>query len=222
MALSEAMSSIVDSHGFNGFTYVGSLTPRDGLPPYLTTYPEPWVRHYVSRRYHEIDPVLIQAQRDSAPFLWDCQKPYSVASAEQQRLFDEAAEFGIDRGLTFPVHTGDGDVAVLSFFSDQKRNTLRSRFEKHRHVLHIAAMYFHASARHNLERLGDCNASLLSADETACLRWVAHGKSMREIGGILDLSRRLVASHLAAAKRKLKATTLPQAVAAALRDRLIE
>jgi LuxR family transcriptional regulator, activator of conjugal transfer of Ti plasmids len=221
-ALREAMNGMVDGYGLTGFTYVGSLTPRPRLPPYITTYPEPWVLHYLSQRYHEIDPVLIQAQRESAPFLWDCQKTSAVASAEQQRFFDEAAEFGIDRGLTFPLHTGDGDVAVLSFFSDQNRNALRSVFEKHRHVLHIAAMYFHANARHNLERAGECNASLLSADDAACLRWVAYGKSMREIGGILYLSRQRVARHLAVAKRKLKATTLPQAVAAALRDRLIE
>ena len=62
----------------------------------------------------------------------------------------------------------------------------------------------------------------LSPREITCLQWIARGKTAWEIGEILSISRRTVVFHLENAKRKLDAVSLPQAVATALQDRLIE
>lgn len=62
----------------------------------------------------------------------------------------------------------------------------------------------------------------LTSRESECLGFAADGKTAWEIGRILDLSENTVASHLAAATRKLGAATRTHAVAEALRRGLID
>jgi LuxR family transcriptional regulator, quorum-sensing system regulator BjaR1 len=63
--------------------------------------------------------------------------------------------------------------------------------------------------------------SKLTPRESEVLRWVASGKSAREIGEILDISKRTVDEHVLAAVRKLGAVNRTHAVALALRDGVI-
>ncbi len=63
---------------------------------------------------------------------------------------------------------------------------------------------------------------MLTARESEVLRWVANGKSAREIGEILNIARRTVDEHVQTATRKLGAFNRTHAVAIALRDGLIK
>src|SRR5689334_18795563 len=109
-ALSDAMAEMAGTFGVVGFAYVSGLTFGSGPPPYITTYPEQWVRRYLDRRYYEIDPVFKRAHSSPMPFVWDPGSPDMRASSEQQRLYAEAQEFGIAGGYTVPVPDGTGDV----------------------------------------------------------------------------------------------------------------
>jgi LuxR family transcriptional regulator, activator of conjugal transfer of Ti plasmids len=217
--LTNAVTRLADAVGFAKFTYLGFYRPR---PVYLTTYPTEWVYRYASKRYHEIDPVVVQARGGMLPFLWDGVSPGLDASREQRTMFGEASEFGIRCGITVPIHDTQGELAALSFASDGKPEEIRREIEAHRNLLHLASIYLHVYAR---EKLGGATAFShphLSPREIACLQWVVRGKSTWDIGEILSISRRTVVFHLENAKRKLSAVTLPQAVATALYHRLIE
>jgi DNA-binding CsgD family transcriptional regulator len=62
----------------------------------------------------------------------------------------------------------------------------------------------------------------LTPREREVLTWVARGKSASQIGEILQIAKRTVDEHVHAAVRKLGAANRTQAVALALRSRLIE
>ncbi|MFC7380078.1 helix-turn-helix transcriptional regulator [Brevundimonas sp. GCM10030266] len=62
----------------------------------------------------------------------------------------------------------------------------------------------------------------LSAREHECLVWASRGKSSSDIGAILGLSPRTVDSYLEKACAKLRVRTRVEAVAAAVRDGLID
>lgn len=220
-ALRNAMSVITGAFGLTGFAYVGSRQTASDLPPYVTTYPVEWVQHYVSRRYYKIDPVLAQICTTLMPFLWDNQTGGSCASREQQQLFDEAQQFGITCGFSVPIHDSRDGVTSLTFASDRKPELLERTVRAHRHILHLAAMYFDIHARHKLEATIDLGSPSLSGREVACLQWTACGKTIWDISEILGISRNGVARHLRGARRKLGAATLSQAVAAALKRKLI-
>jgi DNA-binding CsgD family transcriptional regulator len=61
----------------------------------------------------------------------------------------------------------------------------------------------------------------LSSREIECLRWSAAGKSSEEIAIILDLSAHTVIGYLKSAMRKLDSVNRMQAIARALRYRLL-
>ncbi len=62
----------------------------------------------------------------------------------------------------------------------------------------------------------------LTAREIEVLRWVANGKSAREIGEILHIAKRTVDEHAQGAVRKLGAVNRTHAVALGLRDGIIK
>jgi LuxR family transcriptional activator of conjugal transfer of Ti plasmids len=216
--LTSAVTRFADAVGLSKFTYLGFYRPR---PVYLTTYPTEWVYRYASKRYHEIDPVVVRARSGMLPFFWDSVSPAPDASREQRTMLAEASDFGIRCGITVPIH-GQGELAALSFASDGKPDEVRREIEMHRNVVHLASIYLHVYAREKLAQATVSDHPRLSPREVACLQWVIRGKSTWDIGEILSISRRTVVFHLENAKRKLTAVTLPQAVAIALYHRLIE
>jgi LuxR family quorum sensing-dependent transcriptional regulator len=62
----------------------------------------------------------------------------------------------------------------------------------------------------------------LTARESEVLEWVAHGKTAREIGEILRITKRTADAHVHSAIRKIGAVNRINAVAIAIRDRIID
>jgi len=62
----------------------------------------------------------------------------------------------------------------------------------------------------------------LTARECEVLKWVARGKPAREIAEILAITKRTVDAHVHSATRKIGAVNRTNAVAIAIRNRLIE
>lgn len=59
-------------------------------------------------------------------------------------------------------------------------------------------------------------SDLLTPRQLECLQWVQCGKSSRDIGSILKISRRTVESHIRTACERLRVRTRPQAVSVAI------
>jgi LuxR family quorum sensing-dependent transcriptional regulator len=62
----------------------------------------------------------------------------------------------------------------------------------------------------------------LTSREKEILTWVARGKTAREIGDILSVSRRTVEVHISAITGKLEASNCTHAVALAIHKRLVQ
>ena len=184
----------------------------DGKRPQLiSNYPSEWTDHYQKQRYGSLDPVITQAATSTEPFEWGI--AVQTLPVAQQQLFEEAAAFGISCGFTVPIHDRYGAIAAVTFASD-KRLALPffRRIERHKEILQLLAMYFHAHVRQKSIAHSIGNVSL-SPRELECLEWAARGKSASDIGLILGISRYTAATHLENAKTKLGVRTTVQAVA---------
>ena len=208
---SDAMSVTAAALDLSCFAYLGLPRQRHGKPRLITTYPEEWTSHYLRSRYERIDPVITQALQSPEPFQWGVGLPSPFGSPEQQRLLDEASQFGIRTGFTVPIHDGRGPIAALTFAADQREASFELCINSHARVLQLMAIYFHAHVRRKLtdeHRIGEVP---LSPREFECLKWAARGKSSWEIGLILGISRHTVTSYLDSAKEKLGVRTIVQA-----------
>jgi DNA-binding CsgD family transcriptional regulator len=207
-----AMAVTAEALDLSCFAYLRLPREPQGKPRLITTYPEKWTSHYLKSRYERIDPIIAQAIQCPDPFLWGSSFPTPFGSPEQQRLFDEASQFGIRTGFTVPIHDGHGPVAALTFAASQREAPFEICTKPHARVLQLMAMYFHAHVRRKLADDHKIGKTVLSPREFECLEWAARGKSAWEIGCILGISRYTVASYLDNAKEKLGVRTIVQAV----------
>jgi LuxR family quorum sensing-dependent transcriptional regulator len=122
-------------------------------------------------------------------------------------------EFGLRAGICVPIprRRGMGFAAMSGNNAD-----LDPRAKP---LVHLVAIYA-LDRIHALAKPGRA-ATVLTAREREVLTWIAAGKSAWEIGQILSIAKRTVDEHAQTAARKLGAVNRTQAVAIALRDRII-
>jgi LuxR family transcriptional activator of conjugal transfer of Ti plasmids len=207
----------MDHYGFPCFAYL-SFTPReDGDDPLtITTYPSSWVKQYCANRYDRIDPVVARSIATTLPFSWSIAESDINLTKKQKWFFEEAREFGINHGLTIPIHERQGKVATLTISACGSRSEFDDRVEQYRHELHLIAIYLHARLRNTTFAPISPLRPFLTQRERSCLQWVARGKSASDIAEIIRVSRRTVVFHTENAKRKLGVATAQQAVAMGL------
>jgi LuxR family quorum sensing-dependent transcriptional regulator len=178
--------------------------------------PDEWLKVYLERDYAHDDPSIRMCKRTVHPF------EYSEAPYDPERepraaeVMQRARDFRVAHGLLIPIPSPSGCVGNAWVGGYQPDLSLRSR-----PVVHLMALYafdrLRGLAAPTLER-----KPRLTRRECEVLTWIANGKSAWEIGEILNISKRTVDEHAQTTFRKLDAANRTQAVAIALRDRIID
>jgi LuxR family transcriptional activator of conjugal transfer of Ti plasmids len=207
----------LDHYGFPRFAYLG-FSPRgdDDDTLAMTTYPSAWGQQYCANRYDRIDPVIARAVTTTLPFAWSADRFDTKLTKKQKWLFREASEFGIRHGITIPIHDRRGKVATLTLADCESPSAFDGRAQKHRHQLHLIAIYLHAQLCNVMPAPSSPLRPCLTPRERSCLQWAARGKSASDTAEIINVSRRTVTFHTENAKRKLGVATVHQAIAKGL------
>lgn len=203
--------------GFENFCMSGLPTPGEKLDPYilLSGWPEGWLHRYLEEDYVQVDPVCRRLLSASMPFAWS-EAPYDPDDAAAARVMNEAPDFGLHEGFAVPIYTTHGFQAAVTFSA--RRLDLDREM---RGGLHLVAIYAHNKVRSLLGSRRTRPAPHLSPRETECLKWASVGKSSWDISVLLNISERTVDQYFAAASAKLNTVNRTQAVAEALRMKLI-
>ncbi len=178
--------------------------------------PGEWSKRYVEQNYIHHDPIVERLQQDTMPFTW--QDAYgSCPSRTDAELIDgEASSFGLRTGYVVPVPLLGGLTLAFSFGG--------AAMEAEPGALSTLAFVTNVAAGH-LVNLARCRSHRdgrdLTPREVDCLSWSAEGKTAGEIGTILGVSPCTVVKHLTAAREKLDAINKSQAVAKAIRLKII-
>lgn len=181
----------------------------------MLNHDEEWSKHYIDSGYVFLDPMVQEMFRTAAPFTWADVMNRKKSSSVQNKVMNEAGEFGLKTGFVVPVFNSNGSTGVVNVVGE------RAEFpDEVRRALHMASLYAHQKllAFHR----NDSKQSIkLTPREKECLRWVAAGKSDWDIGELLKISQHTVNFHIENAKRKLDvATRVQAAVSASLRGLL--
>ena len=159
-------------------------------------------------------PVLERLRNSVLPFTWEVEKVNAARPKGQREVaIDLFRTFEMNEGVYIPVRGVDGDVSAVGF-SGVKSEITTEQLD----ALTIVAM----AACERLAAITQEQAEIvLTERERECLQWTAAGKTSGEIGDILGLSEHTVNHYMGAVTGKLDAVTRSQAVAKALRLRLI-
>jgi len=215
---------ICKDHGFDRFIY-GARIPTSFVKPYfifISGYPREWREHYTARNYMVVDPTVQYCSQNITPMIWDDGLLQSE-STEIRRFMSEARDFGINCGVSFPVHTAQGDFAMLSFASEKLENPAGCCIQRVLPLGQLFTAYLHEAVR----RIFDSDALALAKVELTqrekeCLLWATEGKTAWETSQILDISERTVTFHLQNVQGKLGVNNRQQAVARAVSLGIIE
>lgn len=206
--------------GFDYFIY-GAEFPVSLVRPQtviISGFPEDWRAHYEERGYIRIDPTVRHAIVRSTPLIWDEITPLDEREADTIRGFmNEAADFGLRSGVSFPAHGQNGEAAMLSLVSEQAHARTDGRILAVLPFGQLMVGYIHEAVRRVFAgselMLG---GAPLTDRERECLLWAAEGKTSEETALILGVAERTVIFHLQNAARKLNVTNRSQAVARAV------
>jgi DNA-binding CsgD family transcriptional regulator len=160
-------------------------------------------------------PVIRNCMESHTTFLIsDLRKDPQHAGARWTDLMADVVRRG--DGLVVPVYRAGQPVGAANFGGMEPDRSALTRA-----LLQVTA---HAAVERTFAlRDGASPAvSTLSAREAQCLRQVAIGRPDAEIGQLLGISPRTVRFHVDSAKAKLGVSTRIQAVAKALRERIID
>ncbi|WP_137134714.1 LuxR family transcriptional regulator [Rhizobium sp. FKY42] len=180
-----------------------------------TTYPAAWVGRYLMRNYMAIDPVVVEGFERSLPFFWE---ELRITEAAVNFLQD-AKDHGLGgNGYSVPVTDKFARRALVSF-NGSKENwrefvaNFRNDWIELSHRIHAKAMR---------ELYGeDDPVPVLSPRELECLHWSALGKDHKAVAIILGISEHTARDYLKSARIKLGCANIAQAIAKALKLRVI-
>jgi DNA-binding CsgD family transcriptional regulator len=201
-----------------GYDAVACGNPSDvagsGTAPFFfVLWPEAWLRLYGERNFVCHDPAVLVARRRMMPFTLGeslTGLPMSAGTAEMMAAF---SDFGWTDGLAVPIHGPGGYFALVGYGG---RNVTLDA--EGRAAIHAASLLAHDVCRRMRAKAEHPALDMrLTAREIECLRWVAAGKTDREIAALLGISASTAKFHIDGARRKLRAATRTEAVASLVR-----
>jgi LuxR family transcriptional regulator, activator of conjugal transfer of Ti plasmids len=219
-ALRSAADRAVANLGFNSFAYLGL---HEGRVLCVSSFPQEWLSRYFKCGYERLDPVIGMVKNRRRAFDWSSDDWRTDGNKTVRRFFTEAEDFGIRSGVTAPIASGFSRVALMTFASREKVLPAEKARAVTPEILELIGLYLHAHIDWKVEGVQPLRQDrcVLSQREIQCLEWASRGKTTAEIARIVSISSRTVTFHLENARRKLDGSNITQAVAIALRCRLI-
>jgi LuxR family transcriptional regulator, quorum-sensing system regulator BjaR1 len=215
-AVMDAVEGALAGFGFGNFNLGGLPMQCFERVAVVTRWPPEYQQVYVREHYVRVSPVYWRARGSAVPFEW-CSADFARhPDPLVTRMMQDAADFGLAHGFTVPIHGPRGFEGCVSMAG--------THVEMPPHLrpgLHLMALQAFERMRTILRPLPRSKPAL-TPREREVLAWVANGKSAWEIGEILSIAKRTVDEHAQTAFRKLGAVNRTQAVAIALRERIID
>jgi DNA-binding CsgD family transcriptional regulator len=222
------IESITRSFGFDTFMYgmCTSVRPDHESRMFVfTTVPTEWVTRYDQKAYIEVDPRILLLWDSTLPLVWD-QRTVRGGGNRSEAFLDDALKHGIASGVCMPLGDEIGTRVIIALNStipviDESRRLAISR---NLGDIVLFAHYFHELFMKAIIRRGTHSPFVgrpLSERERECLTLTARGMTTEDIALKLGIGPRTVQFHFDSIRTKLAAANRQEAVARAIKDRLI-
>lgn len=225
----DILAEITDEMGYTqvlyGYVPVPARMPDGEWVPLrlnVRNFPDGWYSGWQQFETH--DPYYHACFSGTLPFEWADVQQSERLNVTERRAWEYLADFGLDRGITTPLHLPEGRFAVTSAIVDRRTANWQDIREKTRPLLFMLTHHFHKVIweRGFLSQVDYVIPVQLSPREKECLEWAAAGKGSAETAIIMGRSEETVRLHVKHAMLKLGVHKRAHAVAKAIRLGLIE
>lgn len=195
-ALAFAMTTATARLGFDYYAITHHLPSglRKGPQMRLHNYPSAWAEHYDRAGYGGADPVHRASQMTNAGFLWSEITDMIPMTRLDRHMLALGRQQGIGDGYTIPAHIPGEASGSVTFVIPAGRAVPDEVLAM---AQSIGTTAF-AAARRMWTMRGASSALPhlpLTDRQREVLRWIALGKSDKEIGMIMELSEETASKH---------------------------
>lgn len=200
--LKEALSRAARRLGFSQFAmghHVDLVHPPLGAIR-LSTYNDDWVSHIMERGYFAEDPIHLATTKTVHGFAWHDVGDIIHLTSRHKQILSEAIGFGLGAGFTVPVHLPGEYQGSCSFAARSMEDVPENAL----HVAQLCGTFAFEAARRIIRRkmkLEDTGMPELTPRQVEALILVGRGKTDREIGNILGISRSTAHEHVEGVRR---------------------
>ena len=191
----KALLSISAGLGFDAFLYRGRF--QSGCVRLVehieSNYNPSWRQHYDKEHYVQVDPTVQHACSSLSPLIWS---DAMYATDVQKRFKDEARQYGLAEGATFPVHSRNGDFGMLSLSLSDSDEEARQHARAMLSWGALLAAMTHETMTRIVKGHSAAQSPKLTRREAEILAWIAQGKSNWEIARLVDISEHGVSYHV--------------------------
>ncbi|WP_170314575.1 helix-turn-helix transcriptional regulator [Aquibium carbonis] len=217
----DVLNRLARDHGFAHHAVL-RFSPEPETRPMrqlvVTSFSREVVQNYERAMLASGSRALSAARGSVRPFAWDRKYPKPRIAAPG---LDDArailARVGVTMGMSLPVAAQDCNRGLVMLGGERSTPTLA---ETALLSLFVNGVFDRIVAIQNEDRY--THDFRLTPRERQCLMWTGAGKSTAEIARILELSEHTVNQHIATCAQKLGAVNRTQAVAKAIRLRVID
>jgi DNA-binding CsgD family transcriptional regulator len=197
--------------------------PQPLGPTRVTTYPEAYVEECAGRCLYDANPGFAYAMKHADPAYYGTVRTYIPHTARVRSYLDLNQRFGVTRGVLLPLRDVLGTRSLVGLaFSGSERELEELWHDARDAVLGVAAGLNRAILREHLLEFAAGLLPTLTRRQRDVLRELAEGRSVGEAAERMRVSIHTADKHVAAARRVLHSATTAQAIAAAVRFRMLE
>lgn len=185
---------------YSGHIKSGRKLRYDFVSPALLV----WHKYYLEQAFADSDRTLQENHTRVLPLFWDVQQQLLQAKNPREKLIrEESINFGINKGLSIPVHGPNNDFLCWTLHQCQHEKSLVNYEEKQYEWMSAAQVYYHY-----LSALLDANnpetvTYHLSKREQQCLALTAKSWRVEQIAKELNITPRTVNFHLQNVNKKM-------------------
>lgn len=167
----------------------------------ISNYPEAWIERIFSQRYYLDDPLHAASTRTRIGFAWHDVPQMITMTRRQAGILHEAADFGLEDGVTVPIHY-PGEYRATCSLGGRNRVTLSPQVRAAAQL--VAVFAFGPARRVVLDRMGQQKPPVpsLSPRHVDCVGLLASGLGDTQIAAMLNLSEDTVHQHIKQAMRR--------------------
>lgn len=165
---------------------------------------EEWHLHYLEQQYADADRTLQAYYHTTLPCYWDTQSQLKQSkNKREKRIREESIKFGIDKGVSIPIHGPHHDFSSLTLHQRKNEHCLDSG-ETQQFEWIAAGQLFYCHIKRILQQTSKLvRPAALTKREAQCLSYTAKSYRVEQIAKTLKISERTVNFHLQNANRKL-------------------
>lgn len=191
---------------YYAFTYYSGhiKTGRKLIYDYASPLLRPWHEFYLGEFYADCDRTLEENSISVFPMFWDVKEQLkSAKKSREQRMRKESIKFGVDKGLSIPVHGPNYDFASMTLHQFRHEKCLEN-YQARQHEWLCLSIYFYQHVARLIQTNLDNKISYqLTKRERQCLMYVAKFWRVEHIAEVLKISPRTVNFHLQNANKKI-------------------